>query len=194
MCGRYYVDDDTAKEIEKIAAKIDEKLNLRYSGDIRPSGNSIVLRGQGKQLQAASMIWGFPGYSGKGLIINARAESVLERSTFRNSAERRRCVIPAKGFYEWNRKKEQYSCEREGVPVVWMAGCYDRFQDQDRFVILTTVANPSVSPEHGRMPLILEPDELESWVLDDGATEFILHKTPVMLKSSTEYKQMSLFL
>ena len=74
-----------------------------------------------------------------------------------------------------------------------MAGCYNQY-DQDRFVILTTDANPSVSPVHERMPLILEPDELESWVLDDRATEFILHKTPVMLKSSTEYKQMSLFL
>ena len=74
-----------------------------------------------------------------------------------------------------------------------MAGCYNQY-DQDRFVILTTDANPSVSPVHERMSLILEPDELESWVLDDRATEFILHKTPVMLKSSTEYKQMSLFL
>ena len=193
MCGRYYVDDDTAKEIEKIAAKIDEKLNLRYSGDIRPSGNSIVLRGQGKQLQAASMIWGFPGYSGKGLIINARAESVLERSTFRNSAERRRCVIPAKGFYEWNRKKEQYSCEREGVPVVWMAGCYDRFQDQDRFVIITTAANVSVAPVNDRMPLLLEKEELEDWIFDSRSAEFMLRKTPPALRVSTEYTQLELF-
>ena len=60
-------------------------------------------------------------------------------------------------------------------------------------MILTTEANPSVSPVHDRMPLILEPEELEDWVLDDRATEYLLHKTPVLLKTHAEYEQMSLF-
>ena len=74
-----------------------------------------------------------------------------------------------------------------------MAGCYNRYQGEERFVILTTEANPSVAPVHHRMPLILDPEELENWVLDDKATEYILHKTPVLLRSSTEYEQMRLF-
>ena len=66
-------------------------------------------------------------------------------------------------------------------------------EDQVRFVILTTEANPSVAPVHNRMPLILEPEELKDWVLDDGATEYLLHKTPVLLEAHAEYEQMRLF-
>ena len=193
MCGQYYVDDETAREIEKIVRDLDRKLHVERTGDIRPSQRAAVIKGENKQLMADCMAWGFPRFDGKGLLINARAESAMERKTFRNSVQHRRCIIPAKSFYEWDKSKEKFSFERYDSPVLFMAGCYNQY-DQDRFVILTTDANPSVSPVHDRMPLILEPDELESWVLDDGATEFILHKTPVMLKSSTEYKQMSLFL
>ena len=193
MCGQYYVDDETAREIEKIVRDLDRKLHVERTGDIRPSQRAAVIKGENEHLMADCMAWGFPRFDGKGLLINARAESAMERKTFRNSVQHRRCIIPAKGFYEWDKSKEKFSFERYDSPVLFMAGCYNQY-DQDRFVILTTDANPSVSPVHDRMPLILEPDELESWVLDDGATEFILHKTPVMLKSSTEYKQMSLFL
>ena len=193
MCGQYYVDDETAREIEKIVRDLDRKLHVERTGDIRPSQRAAVIKGENEHLMADCMAWGFPRFDGKGLLINARAESAMERKTFRNSVQHRRCIIPAKGFYEWDKSKEKFSFERYDSPVLFMAGCYNQY-DQDRFVILTTDANTSVSPVHDRMPLILEPDELESWVLDDGATEFILHKTPVMLKSSTEYKQMSLFL
>ena len=71
-----------------------------------------------------------------------------------------------------------------------MAGCYNWYEDQVRFVILTTEANPSVAPVHNRM----EPEELKEWVLDDGATEYLLHKTPVLLEQRAEYEQMRLFL
>lgn len=54
-------------------------------------------------------------------------------------------------------------------------------------------SNPSVAPVHNRMPLILEPEELKDWVLDDGATEYLLHKTPVLLEAHAEYEQMRLF-
>ena len=139
------------------------------------------------------MAWGFPRFDGKGLLINARAESALERKTFRDSIQHRRCIIPAKGFYEWDKSKEKFSYERKDAPVLFMAGCYNRYQGEERFVILTTEANPSVAPVHHRMPLILDPEELENWVLDDKATKYILHKTPVLLRSSTEYEQMRLF-
>ena len=139
------------------------------------------------------MKWGFLGFEKGKLLINARAESALERKTFRDSLQHRRCIIPAKGFYEWDKSKEKFSYERKDAPVLFMAGCYNRYQGEERFVILTTEANPSVAPVHHRMPLILDPEELENWVLDDKATEYILHKTPVLLRSSTEYEQMRLF-
>ena len=192
MCGRFYANAKTAEEIVKIAGKTAQPA-LGSSGDIFPSGMAAILLGKEHRLRAARMLWGFPGFHGKGLIINARAETVLERRMFRDSVEHRRCVIPAKGFYEWNRDREKYFYEKEDEPVLWMAGFYNRFQDQDRFVILTTAANASVAPVHGRMPLILERKELESWVLDDKAADVLLHKTPALLKSSAEYTQLSLF-
>ena len=60
-------------------------------------------------------------------------------------------------------------------------------------MILTTEANSSVSLVHNRMLLILEPEELEDWVLDDKATKYLLHKTPVLLKGKADYEQMKLF-
>ena len=193
MCGRYYVDDETAREIEKIVRNLDRKLHVERTGDIRPSQSAAVIRGKEENLMTECMAWGFPRFDGKGLLINARAESALERKTFRDSIQHRRCIIPAKGFYEWDKSKEKFSYERKDAPVLFMAGCYNRYQDEERFVILTTEANPSVAPVHHRMPLILDPEELEDWVLDGRATEYILHKTPVLLRSSTEYKQMRLF-
>ena len=60
-------------------------------------------------------------------------------------------------------------------------------------MILTTQANDSVSPVHHRMPLVLEKDEIENWILDDQSVEFILHKTPPELMRRTDYEQMKLF-
>lgn len=96
-------------------------------------------------------------------MINARSESVLEKRIFQESVRHRRCVIPAKGFYEWNVKKEKYQFERlDQEAVLFMAGCFQRFQEEEWFVILTTQANASVSLVHHRMPLVLEKNEIEN--------------------------------
>ena len=193
MCGRYYVDDETAREIEKLVRDLDRRLKMERTGDVFPSQNAIILKGEGNHLAAEQMRWGFPGFEKGKLLINARAETALERPTFRESVQDRRCIIPARGFYEWNKSKEKFTFERKETPVLFMAGCYNRYEGQERFVILTTEANSSVAPVHNRMPLILEPEELKDWVLDDQATESLLHKTPVLLEQRAEYEQMRLF-
>ena len=193
MCGRYYVDDETAREIEKLVRDLDRKLQIERTGDVVPSQNAMILKGEGNHLAAEQMKWGFPGFEKGKLLINARAETALERPTFRESVQDRRCIIPARGFYEWNKSKEKFTFERKETPVLFMAGCYNRYEGQERFVILTTDANSSVAPVHNRMPLILEPEELGDWVLDDQATESLLHKTPVLLEQRAEYEQMRLF-
>lgn len=192
MCGRYYVDDETAREIEKIVRDLDKKLQIERSGDIRPSDAALVLSQREQHLTAERMNWGFPGFQGTGLLINARAEGILEKKTFRESVLHRRCVIPAKGFYEWNKGKEKFHFERK-EPVLFMAGFFNQFQGKNRFVILTTEANASVSMVHERMPLVLESKEIQDWMLDDQAVEFLLHKTPVLLNRKSDYEQMSLF-
>lgn len=193
MCGRYYVDDETAREIEKLVRDLDRKLQIERTGDVFPAQNATIIKGQEHHLAAEQMRWGFPGFEKGKLLINARAESALERPTFRESVQDRRCIIPARGFYEWNKSKEKFTFERKETPVLFMAGCYNRYEGQERFVILTTDANSSVAPVHNRMPLILEPEELKDWVLDDLATEFLLHKAPVLLEQRAEYEQMRLF-
>ena len=193
MCGRYYVDDETAREIEKLVRDLDRRLKMERTGDVFPSQNAMILKGEGNHLVAEQMRWGFPGFEKGKLLINARAETALERPTFRESVQDRRCIIPARGFYEWNKSKEKFIFERKETPVLFMAGCYNWYEGQERFVILTTDANSSVAPVHNRMPLILEPEELKDWVLDDQATESLLHKTPVLLEQRAEYEQMRLF-
>ena len=193
MCGRYYVDDETAREIEKLVRDLDRRMKMERTGDVFPSQNAMILKGEGNHLAAEQMRWGFPGFEKGKLLINARAETALGRPTFRESVQDRRCIIPARGFYEWNKSKEKFTFERKETPVLFMAGCYNQYEGQERFVILTTEANPSVAPVHNRMPLILEPEELKDWVLDDQATESLLHKTPVLLEQRAEYEQMRLF-
>ena len=232
MCGRYYVDEETAKEIRRLVLKLDQRFQEKSdqnmaremnrnmtrkmdrnmvremdrkmdegafygaagrTGAVFPSQKATVIMGREHHLEAEQMPWGFPRFEGRGLLINARAETAAERRTFRESVLHRRCVIPAKGFWEWNKSKEKFSFERPDAQVMFMAGCYDCFDGQERFVILTTEANSSVKPVHDRMPLILEQNELEDWVTDDGAAEYFMHKTPVLLEREAEYEQMSLF-
>lgn len=209
MCGRFYVDEETAIAIEKILGKADERLRQIHLGDIYPSQISGILSGKSirkklpesdsvveepSELYLENMQWGFPQYQRKGLLINARAETALGKRTFRDSVLHRRCVIPARHFYEWDASKNKVSFFREESPILYMAGFYNWFEEETRFIILTTQANASVSPVHNRMPLVLEENELETWVYDDTFTEFALHKTPPLLGREQEYEQQKLFL
>ena len=139
------------------------------------------------------MRWGFPAGAGRNLIINARAESAMEKSMFRDRIRRNRCVIPAAGFYEWNRRKEKSEFFKENDEDMFLAGFYGEFGGERRFVILTTAANPSVAPVHSRMPLILERRDAESWICEDSRTEELLRRTPGLLEKKQEYEQLTLF-
>ncbi len=209
MCGRFYVDEGTAREIERVIRGVDLRMQKMRTGDIYPSQSAGILTCHNQQknplsagpaaenspaLELNEMRWGFPQYQKKGLLINARAETALERKTFRESVLHRRCVIPARQFYEWDSDKNKVTFFREDRPVLFMAGFYNRFQDEVRFIILTTQANAAVSPVHNRMPLVLENGELEDWVYDDKFTEYALHKTPPELWREQEYEQQSLIL
>ena len=198
MCGRYYVDDDTAREIEKLVRQVDEKMrkaeNIHLqAGDIHPSELAPVVTANDNKLCCRWQRWGFPGFSGKQLIINARSESALEKRMFRESVEHRRVVVPATWFYEWNKNKEKSIFYRENQPVLYMAGLYNHYQDEDRFVILTTAANDSMKPVHDRMPLLLEHDEIGKWLFEDRLTEAFLQKKPALLERRADFEQMSLF-
>ena len=203
MCGRFYIDDDTAREIERVIRIADEKIKRATveSGtrDIHPSDKAPVLVAGEALIACEWFRWGFPGSRFRmlqektKLVINARSETVLERPMFRESILRRRAVIPAAGFYEWNSQKERSRFFNRNGQTVFMAGCYQRFEDGEHFVILTTRANNTMKPVHDRMPLLLEPEEVREWLLEDCKTEKLLHGTPRELFRTSEYSQISMF-
>ncbi len=194
MCGRYYVDDETTKEIEKIVRKIEQTTSKRHTGDVYPSQQTAVLFEKNGELSLAEMQWGFPQYQKKGLLINARSETVLERKMFRESVLHRRCIIAAKHFYEWDAAKNKIAFQRKDAPVLYMAGFYNKFEENDHFIIITTGANQSVRPIHDRMPLILESSEIQSWIYDNQFLEYALHKQIPVLERFQEYEQQTLLL
>ena len=200
MCGRYYVDDETAKEIERIIRIADEKVKRMsvtditlQAKDIHPTDKAPILMQAGDGLCCRLQTWGFPGLDGKQIIFNARSESALEKKMFKEGVESRRIVIPATWFYEWNSKKEKNTFFRKDRKVLLMAGIYSRVQGQERFVILTTAANESMQPVHDRMPLLLEENEVEEWILGEDMYKNILMKTPYLLERKSDYEQLSLF-
>lgn len=204
MCGRYYVDDETTREMERIVRQAE--LNLKYenstvenrnhvssrSGDICPTDIACVLFHDNQRLQMGQMKWGIEGIVPNHLMINARCETVESKCVFANSVQKHRIIIPAAGFYEWNQKKEKSIFVKKDSPVLFMAGIYQKgTNNQDQFVILTTNANESIRPVHDRMPLILEESEILGWLLDDSKVHDYLRKIPVLLQRKTEYEQMS---
>lgn len=207
MCGRYYVDDETAEEIRRLFRKMDR--NQRYesimavdkmgAGDIYPTGKAPILSGKNGLICCEWQSWGFPkqwetDLSQKNKVIyNARSESVMEKALFRDSILHSRIVIPATGFYEWNSRKEKNTFRRRDASVLFMAGCSRRYADGEHFVILTTAANVSMEQVHDRMPLILEQEEIIDWIFNNKKTDQILQKTPCLLDRKAEYEQMSLF-
>lgn len=190
MCGRYYVDDETTKEIEKIVRQVNEKFS--YKGDIYPTNKVPIIHNNKNCLSSSLMAWGFPNYAKKGVIINARSETVKEKRTFSKAIMERRCAVPAAGFYEWDSSKSKIRFERGDNDILYMAGIWKKYEDEDKFVILTTNANESMKDIHDRMPLVLEKGELDNWIFDDKSVDYILNKTPTQLKQIRDYEQSRL--
>lgn len=195
MCGRYYIDDEVSQAIEKLVREIDESFGKGLAGrDIHPSETAPILTAAAGSpgLRAQPCVWGFPGFDKNRVIFNARSETALEKKMFSSSVLSRRCVIPARRFYEWDKSKNKVAFVRGDSPVIYMAGFYDFRGGENRFVILTTGANASMAPVHDRMPLILEPDRLEEWVRNPDSTQAFLKSVPVELEKEYEFYQEQL--
>lgn len=193
MCGRYFVDDEMWREIKKICKQIDDSKLKVTRGDVCPTDMAVVLMGM-KEVRTEQMQWGFTQQYQEGLLINARAETVLSKPSFRDSMRHCRCVIPAAGFYEWNKAKEQVSFRMPQSKILYMAGIWQPTAKEKQFTILTTSPNDSVSPVHDRMPLVLTSEEIIPWIQSFDAAEKFLTKTPPFLEHKQEYEQLSLFI
>lgn len=194
MCGRYYIEKSLTYRIEKIVREGDCRIGEdAFNRDVYPTDLVPVIVAGQQGLKLTCQRWGYQGYQGKGVVFNARAESVMEKKMFYNGIRCNRAVIPTSGFYEWNQNKEKITFLRKDSPVMYLAGFYSRFEDGERFVILTTPANESIVKTHDRMPLILEEDQLEGWIRNNEMTAAILRQIPVMLGKQADYEQQTLF-
>ncbi len=106
-------------------------------------------------------------------VINARAETLLEKPSFRNALRRRRCLIPADGFYEWRGdvpgRKVPYFIHRPDHGLFAFAGLWEHWQGADgseleTAVIITTPANATIAPIHDRMPAVVQPQDYARWL------------------------------
>ena len=181
MCGRYSL----VAEIGELAARFEFDANgltqpPRYN--IAPTQPVLAVM-SGERRSASLMRWGLipagaKSASAGGPMINARAETVAERPSFRAALRRRRCLVLADGFYEWRRNSAGRQPMRialaSGEPFAF-AGLWDTWRDPagepvNSCAIITTEANELLRPIHDRMPVIL-PRELESLWLDHEMQE-----------------------
>ena len=191
MCGRYLIDDEVYADMWMMLSSVADAVHPVASsqqdalvrGEVFPTNIAPVMF-NGK---TAAAKWGFPHWKNAGVIINARAETAMQKRMFSKPLMESRCVIPSSGFYEWNRsidgkEKNKFLLRQPGERLLYMAGIIGTFRDENNadysaFVILTTNANDSVSPIHDRMPVILAHDERNHWINDDTFVEHVLHRT-----------------
>lgn len=195
MCGRYALYDDEGMVSREYAAWLAEAFGLigeleasairsDSAGEVRPNQRAPV-RVQGEP-GLRWMTWGFPNPRSLGLTINARAETALQKSMFRQALRLRRVAVPAMGFFEWRHNssgkgKDPYLFRIPEQERMWMAGAYTNFQTAsggavDRFVILTAPADPVVAAYHDRMPVLLREAEVERWLSPESGWEQLLER------------------
>ncbi|HWY70316.1 MAG TPA: SOS response-associated peptidase [Terriglobales bacterium] len=172
MCGRYRL-TRADRLAEKFDAELAEELTPRYN--IAPTQPVPVVRANGSRRMIVSMRWGLiPNWAKDASMsqINARSETLLEKPAFKENFERRRCLIPANGFYEWKRSgksKQPFHFGMKDDSIFAFAGIWDRWKASQGQVIescaiLTTGPNDLLRDVHDRMPVILKVEKYQEWL------------------------------
>ncbi len=179
MCGRFSLQTPAVKVAERFHASLTEAWDP--SERFTPFMRVPILRMEGNQLVARTARWGLvPAWAKEEGIakrtFNARAETVGEKPAFREAFRKRRCLIPADGFFEW--RHDPVTGKAVGAPCFYslraggllpLAGLWEEWRDDsgallETCTVLTTQANSLVAPIHDRMPVILQEGELEVWL------------------------------
>lgn len=174
MCGRYVCEEDQSIDLAALyrAVRISHPDVTLKSGEIFPTETVPLL--MGRELTPTPARWGFAGYGGKGVIINARAETAAVKPTFADAVTRGRCLVPATGYFEWNTAKVKHRYSPADGGILYMAGLCRPSPEGLRFVIVTTPSDPVAiaAAVHPRMPLLIPPTKAEAWL---GDTAFARH-------------------
>ncbi|MCR5477289.1 MAG: SOS response-associated peptidase [Lachnospiraceae bacterium] len=198
MCGRYYVMDDIEEEAERFARDYREGRTPmagpagKDAKDVHPTETGTILRRQEGRIVSASVSWGIPVKRGQPLIINARSEEVWEKPLFRERMEKGRCVIPAMGFYEWDREKNKASFCLPDRQILFLAGLCGLYGGKERFVILTRDAQGAVRPVHHRMPCIIPASEVPAYLAEEKQAASLLSAPVPELLRTQEYVQQTI--
>jgi putative SOS response-associated peptidase YedK len=182
MCGRF-VSSSSSDEIAKYfgAEDVSESV-VEPNYNVAPTRDVYSVLESGSVRRVEPLHWGLVPRWAKDVkignrMINARAETIAEKNSFKSAFARRRCIIPADGFYEWTvqpgqEKKQPWFIHRaDGEPLAF-AGIWEVWRGPDRdsdealhsCTIITTEANDTMSEIHDRMPVILPPGAWDTWL------------------------------
>jgi putative SOS response-associated peptidase YedK len=183
MCGRYRLSRRKQIVEERFDAAGDEDWEPRYN--VAPTQPVPIIRQHPKEPKRVMSLvrWGLiPSWSKDAScaakMINARAETAHVLAAFQDAMKRRRCLVPADGFYEWQKResaRQPYCFEVKDGELFAFAGLWERWKDPNgnwvkTCSILTTTPNAVTSAVHDRMPVILAPENYDMW-LDPGMTK-----------------------
>lgn len=211
MCGRYLL--TTPSEALRRMFGFIEHPNLEPLYNIAPTEEAPVLR-QRRQPKGERTLkplrWGLvPSFSkdmtGAARMINARCETLLAKPAFQKAFAKRRCLVPADGFYEWRLEdgvKQPYLISRrDGQPMAF-AGLWERWTPPaergkpgapytDTFTIVTTDANDLLQPLHDRMPVVLMPEDFAAWLDPDAEPRHLLKLLTPAPDDALQYRPVS---
>lgn len=193
MCGRFVQHADPELYASRYRAELDPDglADWHPSYNMAPTRPVLAIRaGKDGGRRLSALRWGLiPSWS-KGpdnrySMINARAETVASKPAYRNAFKRRRCVIPAEGFYEWQapagesrrakgKAKQPYFIHRKDDWPILLAGLWEFWRPEEgdpvhSCTIIVTDANAAVADIHERMPVVLDPSSMETWLNPDNA-------------------------
>ncbi|MFH1133082.1 MAG: SOS response-associated peptidase [Nanoarchaeota archaeon] len=177
MCGRFSLVYNPGKLLERVGVRRMPEFKARYN--IAPGQDALVVLSDQPE-EAVMARWGLvPSWAKDSSIgnqmINARAETLDEKPAFRRSFEKQRCLIPADGFYEWDKAKDPFRFTLKGGEPFFMAGLYDRWRGSGKellsFTIITLDPNAAVSKVHDRMPAILGKKSGKAWLREHDPAE-----------------------
>jgi len=208
VCGRFTLATTTADELRQ-RFPLGESVEIRQRFNVAP-GDQVVTVGVREGVPTGRMLrWGLvPPWARDPSIgyrmINARAETVAEKPAFRTSFARRRCLIVADGFYEWQRQgraKQPFHITRaDGRPFafagLWTGWKDPAIEDEDEAwlrtcTIVTTEANDKIHGIHPRMPVMLEPDEEQIWLDPERPQDELLRLLHPLPESETSFRAVS---
>jgi putative SOS response-associated peptidase YedK len=178
MCGRFALTTDANQLAEEFDVKIPSDFKLE-SYNIAPSHVlPIIHLDHNHNRQISLMEWGFlPSWANNlkdtSRPINARVETINSSPMFKSSFQKRRCLIPATGFYEWSSKKspkQPYYFYEKDRPLFAFAGLWNIWEKEAgvilSFTIITKEAEESVKPIHTRMPFVINKEHYDKWLND----------------------------